>query len=132
MEDNKPKNSFSELKDEFLQPVEDLAGKGREYVDKRIDLVKLSVIEALSRGLGRFLAGLAIVSLLIIIGTVLSLAGILFLGDLIGSYGLAALIVALAFILILVLVLVFRHKLFVDGFVRMFYSIFFDSDEENQ
>lgn len=131
MEDNKSKSSIGELKDEFLQPVEDLAGKGREFVDKRIDLVKLSTIEALSRGLGRFLAGLTIVSLVIIIGNVLALAGILFLGDLIGSYGLAALIVALVFIALLALVLIFRHKLFVDGFVRMFYSIFFDGNEED-
>lgn len=116
---------------ELAAPAKELASSAKDYLDLRIDELKLASIEALSCGMGRFLNGIMLISLLIITSMLLSFAAILVFGELIGNYALAASIVAGIFLLITIIFFALRKKMFVNTFIRLFTPIFFD-DEKNQ
>lgn len=111
-------------------PIEDIAAAGNEYINLRIDEIKLSLIEGLSVASSRFLVHFIIVILLLMAGLLLSIGGVLLLGKLLGSDILAATVLALMFIIPAVIIFLCRKRLFVNGFVRMFMSIFFTGKEE--
>src|SRR5690554_8128975 len=71
------KNHIDEVKNEF-----------EDYVDKRISLLKLHLVEELSRFTAGFAVKLGILYLLFFVFMFLSLAAAFFLGDLLGSNGL--------------------------------------------
>lgn len=128
MEDNKNEKRQGSASEGFSAPVEDLARAGKEYVDLKVDEVKLAAVEGLSVGLGRFLSGLLIVCLVMFCCLVLTVTGVLFFGELIGSYALAAAIASLIFIVLTVIVFIRRKSLFVNGFVGLFSNIFFGNE----
>lgn len=122
---------MEELKKEFTEPARQLWDAAVEYIDLRISALKLSIVEGLSVGLGGFLSMLLFVGLAIIGFTLMSMAAVLLLGELIGSYALAAFIMAMVFLTLAVLTLWLGRKFFMDALVRMFHKIFF-ADEKDE
>ena len=113
----------------------ELAQEAREYADLRIDEAKLKTTRGLSTALGQTLAYLLIFAVLSIVLGLLSLALLQWLNSLVGSpWG--TLIVAGVFLLALGALVLNRHKLFKDLFVKLFIDIFYDEegegDEEEQ
>ena len=101
----------------------------KEYLDVRLDEVKLRTAKGLSVSLSRVLALL----LIVIVGGVLILAvaaaGVLLLGELIGSYAGAAGIVAGVLLILFLVLLLLRRRLFRDTFVSAFTASFFPGEE---
>ena len=107
----------------------ELAQEAREYADLRIDEAKLKATRGLSTALGQTLAYLLIIAVLVIVLSLLALALLQWLNGLLGApWG--TLIVSGVFILGLVALLLNRHRLFKDLFVKLFIDIFYDSEEE--
>ena len=111
-------------------PVEKLGQDAVGYVDSRVDDIKLQVAKGLSQGTGS-MAGFVLI--LVVVGNlllVLSLAGVLLLGEVLDSYAKAAFIVAGALILILVVLLLCRDRLFRNSFVGLFTGILAPEDAQ--
>ena len=98
----------------------------------RVDMVKLRTVKGLSVASNHILS----MSLLLILGSLFMLAlafgSVLWLGSAIGSYAGGAFIVAAFFLVLAVLVFIFRKKLFLNSFVRLFTSIFFDDSDNKE
>ena len=109
---------------EFTKPIEDLGKNTADYVEARIDDLKLRTAKGLSLTLGMLLV-LFIVSVIL---TALAIGGVMWIGELIGSYAAGAGIVAAVFIVILAVVILLRERLFRNTFVPMFIKLFFDED----
>ena len=104
----------------FTRPAEDFAKSAAEYIDLKVDEVKLRTAKGLSITLNQILLATLFLSLGSIVLMAAAFGGVLLLGDLVGSYAAGAFIVAGVFLL--------RKKLFLNGFVRMFINLFFDEE----
>ena len=114
----------------FDKPLQDLASDARDYVDLQVDKLKLQVTKGLSLSLGQVLAlVLAVVSLSIVF-LALGAGCVILIGGWLGNYALAAFIVAAFFALLTLILFLLKDKLFVNGFVKLFTSIFFEEEEE--
>lgn len=114
---------------EFTKPIEDLGKNASEYVDARIDDLKLRTVKGLSLTLGRLLYMLLVLFIVSVILTALAIGGVMWIGELIGSYAAGAMIVAGVFAVLLAVVILLRKRLFRDTFVPMLIRIFFDEDK---
>ena len=98
---------------DFSKPAEDLLQAAKEYADLRIDDLKLRTAKGLTVAVSKLL------------GLILILGGI-------GSYGLAALMVAGVVAVVLLVLLKVRDKLFQGTFVSLFVKLFFAGHEESE
>ncbi|MCQ2136302.1 MAG: hypothetical protein MJY67_05235 [Bacteroidales bacterium] len=130
MEDNYKEKREEPSASSFTAPVEDIAKAGKEYVDLKVDQLKLTAVEGLSVGLGRFLSGVLIIMLVLFCCIVLTMTLVLVVGEMIGSYAIAAAVASALAIALTVAAFCVRKTLFVNGFVKLFANMFFD-DEEN-
>ena len=126
MQTRKPKMS------EFLEPLGDLSQTAKEYIDLRVDEVKLKTAKGLSVSIGRILSYIVLLSVAANLLLVLSFAAVLFIGDALKSYGLAALIVSAALAILLAVLFLLRNKLFRGGFVKLFVKLFFPVQDETK
>ncbi len=101
----------------------------KEYLDLRVDEVKLRAAKGLSLSTSKIVALL----LIVIVGGVLLLAiaaaGVLLLGELMGSYAGAAGIVAGVLLLFFLVLLLLRKRLFRNTFVSAFTDAFFPGED---
>ena len=118
------------MENEFRKPAEDLAGSTADYINLKIDEVKLRTAKGLSLTLNRLFLALLFFHRGSIVLTALGFGAILLIGDLVGSYSAGAFIVAGAFLLVIALLWAFRGRLFLNGLIRLFIGIFF-SDNDN-
>ena len=114
---------------EFTRPLEDLGKEASEYIDLRLDDLKLRTSKGLSMTLSKLLYMLLILFVVSIILTAVAIGGVMLLGELIGSYAGGAAIVAAFFLLILGVLIMLRKRLFRDTFVPLFVKMFFDDDK---
>ena len=114
---------------EFTRPLEDLGKEASEYIDLRLDDLKLRTAKGLSMTLSKLLYMLLILFVVTIILTAVAIGGVMLLGELIGSYAGGAAIVAAFFLLILGVLIMLRKRLFRDTFVPLFVKMFFDEDK---
>jgi hypothetical protein len=100
------------------------------YVNAQIDNVKLRSVKGLSQGTS------AVASLLVIFITVgalvttLSFAVVLWLGELMGSYALAAFIMSGVLLIAIVVLVLLRKQLFKSSFISMYTDIFFQKESK--
>lgn len=116
----------------YLKPVEDLGRDTREYVDIKVDEVKLKVTKGLSISLNHLLSMILLLFTLSIVLLAIAFGCILLLGQWLDSYAGGAFIMAGIFLIVTLVVFLLRKKLFVNGFVKMFAGIFFDNDKEEE
>lgn len=115
------KNHIDEVKNEF-----------EDYVDKRISLLKLHLVEELSRFTAGFAVKLGILYLLFFVFMFLSLAAAFFLGDLLGSNGLGFTLVA-GFYLLLAVIFWLSRRIWVEKpIIQAFIKIFFPKFEDDE
>ena len=117
---------------EFSRPVEKLTQSAREYVDLRIDDLKLRTAKGLSISLNHLLSMILVLFCALVVLLALTFGCVLLLGQVIGSYALGAFIVAALFAVLTWVVFRLRGKLFLDGFVKMFIGLFFEEEEETE
>jgi len=114
---------------DYRKPAENLASDVKEYVDLKMDDIKLKTAKGLSISLGRVITALILLfsgSLAII---ALTLALVVMVGEIMGNYMVGAFIAFGVYLLLFLILFFLRKKLFVNGFVKMFIQIFFPEDE---
>ena len=100
----------------------------RKYLDLKVDDMKLKMIDGLSVGVSRVLVLVMLMLLAAIVLAAFAFGIVLLLGELIGSWAAAAFIVGGQLLLILVVLVAVRKKLFLDIFVRLFIGIFYGKE----
>ncbi len=91
----------------------------KDYIDLRLEQLKLKGADTASEALGSALSWVLIIAVALLALTVLAFGGILLLGKLLGDYALGALIVAGVLLLALLLLYLLRKKLFRGSFIKM-------------
>ena len=100
----------------------------RNYLDLRLNELKLKTIDGLSIGVSRVLSMMLVIMLGAIVLAAFAFGTVLLLGDLIGSWAVAAFIIGGLFLIVLALLLIYWKRLFVNIFVKLFISIFYGND----
>ena len=102
----------------------------KDYVDLKVDELKLQATKGFSLVMGRIATALLLVGLLIIVLGLLSVVLIHWLGELTGSLAIASSIVCGVFLVIFIVLYSQRKRLFRDTFVKLFVQVFFDNNNE--
>ena len=113
----------------FTRPVEELGKEASEYIDLRIDDLKLTTAKGLSMTLSKLLYMLLVLFVVSIIFISIAIGGVMWIGEMIGSYAGGAAIVAAFFLLRLGVLVLLRKRLFRDTFVPLLINLFFDEDK---
>ncbi len=122
--------SKNQKKNKFTAPVDKLVHKTTGYVNAQIDNVKLRSVKGLSQGTSA-VAGLLLIFITVgALVTTLSFAVVLWLGELMGSYALAAFIMSGVLVIALVVLILLRKKLFKSNFISMYTDVFFQKEEK--
>lgn len=116
----------------FIQPAEDLSRKAQEYIDLRLDEVKLSAAKGLSVSVSKLVGMVLLVGMATNLILVLSFGLILLVGELVGSYAGAALGVAVLLGIALWILIRKRDSLFKDTFVPLFVNLLFPDDDDEK
>jgi len=98
----------------------------RRYLELRIDEMKLKAVDGLSVGLSSLLALITILTVGAIAAIGIAFGLVLLLGDLIGNLAAAVLIVSGVFLILFVILILLRKRLFRNYFVRLLISIFYE------
>ena len=116
------------LTDPAVKLIEDV----KEYVDLRLEELKLRTAKGLSVSLGQLLA--MILVLLVVFVVLIALAGglVIVIGKGIGSYAGGAFIVAGIFACLAAVLFALRGKIFGDSFVGLIMGIFFEDDDKEE
>lgn len=114
----------------FSRPAEDLSREAKEYVDLRLDEVKLRTAKGLSVTASKLVGLFLILGVGISLLLVLSFGLILLLGELVGSYAWSAIGVAVLEGVALWILIRKRDDLFKDTFVPLFVKLFFSDDDD--
>ena len=117
---------------QFTQPAEDLSRKAQEYIDLRLDDVKLRTAKGLSVTASRLVAFFLIIGVATSLLLALSFGLILLVGELFGSYAWSAIGVAALEGLGLWILIRRRDHLFKDTFVPLFINLFFNDDDDDE
>lgn len=102
----------------------------KDYVDLKVDELKLQATKGFSVALGRLTTTLLLVALLCLVLALLSVVLIQWLGVLTGSLAVSSSIVCGVFLLVFIGLYLMRRRLFRDTFVKMFVQIFFGDGKE--
>lgn len=116
----------------FLAPADKVVHETKGYIDAQIDNVKLHSVKGLSQGTSA-IAGLLLI--FIVIGalvTALSFAVVLWLGEVLDSYAVAAFIMSGVLLLVLMVLFLLRKQLFKNSFVTMYTDIFYKEESKPQ
>ena len=111
---------------DFTKPVEELGENASEYIDLRIAELKLGAVKGLSVTLSKLLYILLVLFVVSVILIAIAFGGVMWIGELIGSYAGGAGIVAGFFLLVLGVLILLRKKMFRNTFVPLFIDLFFE------
>ena len=114
----------------FIQPAENLSRQAQEYIDLRLDELKLSAAKGLSISVSKLVGMVLLVGMATNLILVLSFGLILLVGELVGSYAGAAIGVAVLLGIALWILIRKRGTLFKDTFVPLFINLFFNDDDD--
>lgn len=106
----------------------DMESEVRKYLDLRIDELKLKAVDGLSVGVSRILSMMVLIMLGAVALFAFAFGTVLLLGDIIGNWAAAAFIIGSVFLVFLAIVLFFWKKLFINVFVKLFISIFYETE----
>ena len=112
----------------FSAPADKLVHETTGYINAQIDDVKLRTIKGLSQGTS---AVARLLLILIVVGaviTTLSFAVVLWIGELLHSYALAAFIMVGVLLLTLLVLFLLRKQIFKNTFVAMFTDVFYQKE----
>ena len=115
-------------KNDMAEGQERMVSDIRNYLDLRLNELKLKTIDGLSIGVSRVLSMMLVVMLGAIALAAFAFGAVLLLGALIGSWAGAAFIVGGIFLIVLSLLLIYWKRLFVNIFVKLFIGIFYEND----
>lgn len=108
-------------------PIEELTSSAKEYINLKIDEAKLSLAENLAGAVNRMI----VFFLTVVVGALafgfLAAALSSWLGTIFDSVPLGHLTTCALFIIILIILFIFRKRFFIDSMVRLFIKILYDT-----
>jgi len=110
--------------------LENLAGSAKEYLDMRLDAIKLKMVESLSVLFSRILYATLLIIFLVFALAFMASSFSWWLGDLLGSKAAGALITGGVSLLIALILYIRRGKLFINSLVAMFSKMFFEQGDK--
>lgn len=110
------------------KPLDNLSSEARKYADLRMDDLKLRAVDGLSVGVSRVLTLMTLVMILAIVLAAFAFGSVLLLGEWLGSWTIATFIIGGVFLLLLLILVAFRKRLFLNVFVRLFIGIFYGNE----
>ena len=128
----------------FTEPAEDLSRRAKDYIDLRLDDIKLRTAKSLSMTASKLVAFFIIISvgtslalalsfgLILLIGELIGSYAWSLIGELIGSYAWSAFGVSVLLAIGLWILIRRRDRLFKDTFVPLFVNLFFNNDDDEQ
>lgn len=116
---------------DYSKSFEDLSTDAREYIDLKVDEIKLRTVKGLSVTIGRLLWIILLLSVVSVVLMALAFGLVALLGDVMGSFAAAAFVVAGIFAVLGVVVWFLRGKIFTGSLVRLFVKLFFDDNSSN-
>lgn len=102
-----------------LTLIEDLFSQSRDYIDSRIELIKLQAIDKASKGAASVVSVMVLALFLIIFFLFFNIALALFLGDLVGKTYIGFLIVSLVYVIAGFILFKARRKILTKPIANM-------------
>ena len=99
-----------------------------KYLEKKLDVLKLQTVDGLSVAASSILSMMAILMVSAIVLVAFAFGTVMLLGELIGDWAVAAFIIGGVFLILLIILIIFRKKLFVDMFVQLFIGMFYENE----
>ncbi|MBO5194464.1 MAG: hypothetical protein J6B62_06175 [Bacteroidales bacterium] len=109
----------------FEKPIEDIVLSSKEYMDLKVDDLKLRTTEGLALAFSKFSSTMLLMTVLTIVLITGAFGGVLLIGDLLGNYAAGAFIVTGIFAIAFLILFCFRDKLFLNSFIKLFIRIFY-------
>lgn len=107
----------------FSDPADRIVRDVKDYADARVEGLKLDTVKGLSEGTSALAAILLVIGVAAIFLLILSFAAVMLLGEAMGSYSVAAFIVAGVLGAALIVLILCRKRLFRNTFVSLFGGI---------
>jgi len=117
--------------EDIVENFSDLKEELKEYAESSFNLIRLHIVEQLSRHISGFIVKAGILYILFFGLIFLSMALAFFLGELFESYGLGFLIVAGIYFLIALIFYLLRKVLIEKPVIKSFIKLFFPNFENN-
>ena len=118
-------------KSPFSQALSDLADSIKRYLQLRLNIIKLEVMEKTARVVSLTIAAVFLLLVFVLFLLFVSLAAAGLAGDLLNSQALGYLCVAGFYLLLLILLFVFRRRLFLGAVIKHMSEIFFEDKSGN-
>lgn len=99
-----------------------------KYLEKKLDVLKLQTVDGLSVAASSILSMMTILMVSAIVLAAFAFGTVMLLGELIGDWAVAAFIIGGVFLILLIILIIFRKKLFVDMFVQLFIGMFYENE----
>ncbi len=109
----------------------DIKDSAKEYLGLKSDALKLGLVENASRVINRLLSIFLLILVLITALVFLASGATQWLGQVLESTIAASLITGGFFLLLFLVLFLFRKRLFMNTFVRLFVNIFFHEKDPN-
>ena len=119
------------MKEDIIENFADLKKELKEYAESSFNLIRLHVVEQLSRHTSGLIVKAGILYILFFGLIFLSMAMAFFIGELFESYGLGFLMVAGFYFLIAFIFYLFRKVLIEKPVIKSFIKLFFPNFENN-
>lgn len=113
-------------------PLEELFSSMRDYLDLRLDEIKITLSENLAKILSRIIYFFIVILVSCMAIAFFASAFSAWMETLLGSKTLGMLITGGLLLLIIVVLYFFRNRLMLNSNIRMFIKIFFDKSKEDQ
>ncbi len=113
-------------------PLSDLFSAIKRYVDLRTDEVKLALAENLAKVFSRIMFTFLVVILVGVVLGILAAALSTWLGTLLGNSVYGMLVTAGIFIIIILVLFLFRDRFMINSPLRMFLRMFFDKHDHGK
>ncbi|MDG5799996.1 phage holin family protein [Marinilabiliaceae bacterium ANBcel2] len=120
------------FEENIKEHLEDVKDGFEKYVDKRIDLTKLHLVEQLSRLTSRFILKSGILYLLFFGLLFLSLAFALYIGKMVNCYVTGFAVTGLFYILLSLIFFACRKQLIEKPVIKSFIKLFFTDFDETE
>lgn len=120
------------LKSGFAKVITDMADSIRKYIEIRLNLAKLDVLEKSAKILSLLLSAIFLFIIFMLFLFFISLTMAKWLGQLMNSDALGYLLIAVIYLIFGIIVLRYRRKLFLGSAIKHLSEIFFEDTEEDE
>lgn len=119
-------------KSPFSQALTDLADSIRRYLEIRLSIAKLEVMEKSARILSLIIAAVFLLTLFMLFLLFASLSAAHYLGELLQDNALGYICVAGFYLFIGIILMIFRRRLFVKTVIKHLSEIFFEEKNKDR